>query len=281
MAMIFNKRQMFFLVAGIVLASWVGCSKESSSPNQGNQVPPTRPAANMPGTAPGANMPPSAAVPQAKKTPPGTSVPQVKGTAPATAVPPTVGGKKVDEPGAGPVSVTTPALSGSTRPAHPELSKTTAAGSATLAGGMAPKPALTAASSGTTQSDNKAALQMAQSNKRPDYDSGGRKDPFIPYYMLEDTKGRKASFPLLNYKLEELKLTVIIKIGKQRYYAMMQTPDGKGYTVKVGMEIGSAHGKIKEITDQTLKVEEEIQEDNEKKKREVVFSLHSPEEGKS
>lgn len=271
MTIIFNKRQILFLIAGIVLASWVGCSKESPSPNKGSQIPPVRPAATMPGTAS-----------QGAKIQPSTAVPQAKAAAPGTAVPPTAGGKKVDQPGAGPVSVTTPALSGSTRPAvHPEPAKTTATASTTLAAGMAPKPALTAASSGTTQADNKAAVQTAQSNKRPEYDSGGRKDPFIPYYMLEDTKGRKASFPLLNYKLEELKLTVIIKIGKQRYYAMMQTPDGKGYTVKVGMEIGSAHGKIKEITDQTLKVEEEIQEDNEKKKREVVFSLHSPEEGKS
>ncbi len=56
--------------------------------------------------------------------------------------------------------------------------------------------------------------------------------------------------------------------------AMVQTPDGKGYTVRVGTRIGSNQGVVKRITAQSVVVEERYTDVfGENKTREVVLNL--------
>jgi Tfp pilus assembly protein PilP len=113
------------------------------------------------------------------------------------------------------------------------------------------------------------------------YISEGRKDPFATYLQGSNSKkANKTSIPLLNYPLADLRLVAVIIVKKHQFLAMIQTPDSKGYVVKPGAEIGINHGRIHEITDHSISVEEEFTEiGGEKKKRTIVLSLHPPEEG--
>jgi Tfp pilus assembly protein PilP len=113
------------------------------------------------------------------------------------------------------------------------------------------------------------------------YIAEGRKDPFATYLQGSNSKkASKTSIPLLNYPLADLRLVAVMIIKKHQFLAMIQTPDSKGYVVKPGAEIGINHGKIHEITDHSISVEEEFTEiGGEKKKRTIVLSLHPPEEG--
>jgi type IV pilus assembly protein PilP len=113
------------------------------------------------------------------------------------------------------------------------------------------------------------------------YNPEGKKDPFMTYLQgANPAKTVKTSIPLLNYSLGDLKLVAVMVIKKNKFLAMVQTPDSKGYVVKLGMEIGINHGRVHEINDHSISVEEEFTEiGGEKKKRTVVLSLHPPEEG--
>jgi type IV pilus assembly protein PilP len=52
-------------------------------------------------------------------------------------------------------------------------------------------------------------------------------------------------------------LTVIgIVWDKFGYVAMVQTPDGKGYTVRPGTRIGNNNGVVRSITDKAVIIEE-------------------------
>ena len=113
------------------------------------------------------------------------------------------------------------------------------------------------------------------------YNPEGRRDPFAAYLLGPvQNKSVKASIPLLNYPLSDLKLVAVMVMKKNRYLAMVQTPDSKGYVVKLGMEIGIYHGHVREITDHPISVVEEFTEiGGEKKKRNTILSLRPPEEG--
>ncbi|MBI1824321.1 MAG: pilus assembly protein PilP [Nitrospirae bacterium] len=113
------------------------------------------------------------------------------------------------------------------------------------------------------------------------YNAEGRKDPFATFLQGTNSKRTiKTSIPLLNYSLSDLKLVAVMIIKKHQFLAMVQTPDSKGYVVKPGMEIGINRGRVHEITDHSISVEEEFTEiGGEKKKRTIVLSLHPPEEG--
>lgn len=113
------------------------------------------------------------------------------------------------------------------------------------------------------------------------YNPEGKKDPFMTFLLgANPAKAVKTSIPLLNYSLGDLKLVAVIVLKKNKYLAMVQTPDSKGYVVKTGMEIGINHGRVHEITDHSISVEEEYTEiGGEKKKRTIILSLRPPEEG--
>ncbi len=112
------------------------------------------------------------------------------------------------------------------------------------------------------------------------YNPEGRKDPFRPFLLGGSPRVSNPAFPLLNYPVSDLKLVAILGLKKNNFLAMVQTPDGKGYTIRIGMEVGINRGKVIELTNQSVSIEEEYTEENgEKKKRTIILSLRPPEEG--
>ncbi|MBI3014120.1 MAG: pilus assembly protein PilP, partial [Candidatus Tectomicrobia bacterium] len=95
--------------------------------------------------------------------------------------------------------------------------------------------------------------------------SAGQRDPFRPVILPE--RVRKAQerpvipqTPLQRYDLESLKLVGILW-GELGNKALIQAPDGKGYTVTANTLIGSRGGVIKEIQADRIIVEESRQDE--------------------
>lgn len=105
------------------------------------------------------------------------------------------------------------------------------------------------------------------------YDPEGRPDPFKSILLTGIAKKPQILPPLQQRDLSELKVIAIIWGGLGQS-AMVQTPDGKGYTVRVGTRIGSNQGVVKRITAQSVVVEERYTDVfGENKTREVVLNL--------
>ncbi len=111
------------------------------------------------------------------------------------------------------------------------------------------------------------------------YDPSGRRDPFKPVVLEGQQPGveRLDLPPLQRVGLTELNLIGIIW-GGFGYSAMVQTPDGKGYTVKRGTRIGPNNGVVSAITENAIIVQEQFADVYGKKQvREYVKHLHTKE----
>jgi type IV pilus assembly protein PilP len=92
------------------------------------------------------------------------------------------------------------------------------------------------------------------------YDPAGRRDPFKPVFpdvIPAPTEGVNVENlpPLQRFGLTELNLIGVIW-GGLGYSAMLQTPDGKGYTVRQGTKVGPNNGVVTSITENAVLVEE-------------------------
>jgi len=68
---------------------------------------------------------------------------------------------------------------------------------------------------------------------------------------------------------------IAIVWGGMGQSAMLQTPEGKGYTVRVGTRVGPNHGVVRKITPREVIVEERYTDVfGETKTREVTLELH-------
>lgn len=95
----------------------------------------------------------------------------------------------------------------------------------------------------------------------------------------ETEKSPRVLPPLQRIPVEEIRLIGVVW-GGFGYSAMMQTPDGKGYTVRVGTLIGTNGGKVTGITAQNVIIEEKYTDIfGEKKIRDVKIDLHPQKEG--
>jgi len=111
------------------------------------------------------------------------------------------------------------------------------------------------------------------------YDPAGRRDPFQSIITVEKAKGIGGLLPLQRLELSELKLIAIVWGGFGRY-AMVQTPDGKGYTLKIGTAVGPNDGSVKKITEKDVIIQENYTDIfGERKLREVVLEIHPQKEG--
>jgi type IV pilus assembly protein PilP len=111
------------------------------------------------------------------------------------------------------------------------------------------------------------------------YNPSGRRDPFgaivldKPGIPMEKCHLR----PLQCTSLTELSLIGIIW-GGFGYTAMVQAPDGKGYTIRQGTKIGPNDGVVSAITENALVVQERYTDVYGKKQvREYVKLLHPKE----
>ncbi len=111
------------------------------------------------------------------------------------------------------------------------------------------------------------------------YDPSGRRDPFASIVRDGPLPGTENVDlpPLQRLSLTELNLMGILW-GGFGYSAMVQAPDGKGYTVRVGTKIGPNNGVVIAITENALTVEERFTDVYGKKQvREYVKRLHEKE----
>lgn len=111
------------------------------------------------------------------------------------------------------------------------------------------------------------------------YDPSGRRDPFLPMIQLGQQADQDASLPpLQRVGLTELSLIGVLW-GNYGYTAMVQTPDGKGYSIRRGTRIGPNNGVVSSITERGIIVQERFTDVyGNKQEREYVKLLH-PKEG--
>lgn len=111
------------------------------------------------------------------------------------------------------------------------------------------------------------------------YDPSGRRDPFSPV-LLELQPGRMDENlpPLQRVALTELNLIAVVW-GAYGYTAMVQTPEGHGYTVRRGTRVGQNNGVVSAVTERGIIVQERFTDVyGMKQEREYVKLLH-PKEG--
>jgi type IV pilus assembly protein PilP len=111
------------------------------------------------------------------------------------------------------------------------------------------------------------------------YDPAGRRDPFAPVLsQLAPGQVDPALPPLQRVSLTDMNLIAIIW-GAYGYTAMVQTPDGNGYTVRKGTRVGPNAGVVSAVTEKGIIVQERFTDVyGRKQEREYVKLLH-PKEG--
>ncbi len=113
------------------------------------------------------------------------------------------------------------------------------------------------------------------------YNGVGRRDPFRSFVALSQkrTQSTKMLPPLQRNEVSDLRLQGIIwgDVGPR---AIVNTPDGKGYTVRIGTKVGFNRGVITRISENQVVIEETLLNIfGEAKKRKIVMELHPQEEG--
>lgn len=111
------------------------------------------------------------------------------------------------------------------------------------------------------------------------YDPAGRRDPFAPVLsQLAPGQADPTLPPLQRVNLTDMNLIAIIW-GAYGYTAMVQTPDGNGYTVRKGTRVGPNSGVVSAVTEKGIIVQERFTDVyGRKQEREYVKLLH-PKEG--
>ncbi len=106
------------------------------------------------------------------------------------------------------------------------------------------------------------------------YNPAGKSDPFRPFIQLTPEKEPRGYF------LSQLKLVAIVKISEGNV-ALVEDSAGRGYLLKKGTVIGRNDGKVKQILDDKVTVEE-VYEDplGQRKVNEVSLLLHRSEKGR-
>ena len=122
-------------------------------------------------------------------------------------------------------------------------------------------------------------LPLTESVPGVGYDPSGRRDPFAPIIQeLQPGKVDMTLPPLQRVTLTELNLIAVVW-GAYGYTAMVQTPEGHGYTVRRGTRIGQNNGVVSAITERGIIVQERFTDVyGKKQEREYVKLLH-PKEG--
>lgn len=112
------------------------------------------------------------------------------------------------------------------------------------------------------------------------YDPTTRRDPFAALININKGRGvRRASLPpLQQVGLTELNVIGVLW-GGFGFTAMVQTPDGKGYSVRRGTLVGPNNGVVTSITKNGLVVTERFTDIyGRQKEREHIKLLHAEEE---
>lgn len=127
----------------------------------------------------------------------------------------------------------------------------------------------------------KAAAAAGEAEKKPaeawSYSSVGKRDPFRSF--LSENRGGGASLvtrcatPLGRYELEQFRLVAVIT-GLEDPVAMVQAPNGTGYTVRRGSCIGKNGGSVAAVrTGEVVVAEWATRADGTRDRTQTVLSL--------
>lgn len=112
------------------------------------------------------------------------------------------------------------------------------------------------------------------------YDSKGKRDPFVSLIVVTKQKPikKKGASPIESYDVDEIRL-LAIAWEKDKYYALIQLPDKKAYTITEGMTLGLMGGKVEKITKDTVLIREHVKDyRGDIKPRDSILKLHKGEE---
>ena len=142
----------------------------------------------------------------------------------------------------------------------------------------APSPTV-AVAAGDENAQPVAPNSMLEPASAQSYDPSGRRDPFVPVLQQLGLGPIDATLPpLQRVGLTEMNLIAVIW-GAYGSSAMVQTPDGNGYTVRRGTRIGPNNGVVSAVTEKGIVVQERFTDVyGSKQEREYVKLLH-PKEG--
>jgi type IV pilus assembly protein PilP len=144
--------------------------------------------------------------------------------------------------------------------------------------GQAPSPTLPVAA-GNENAQPVASNLTTEPVTPRSYDPSGRRDPFVPVLQQLGLGPIDPTLPpLQRVGLTEMNLIAVIW-GAYGNTAMVQTPDGNGYTVRRGTRIGPNNGVVSAVTEKGIVVQERFTDVyGSKQEREYVKLLH-PKEG--
>jgi type IV pilus assembly protein PilP len=144
---------------------------------------------------------------------------------------------------------------------------------------QAASPAAAAAAAADESAQPGAPNLMAEPVGAHSYDPSGRRDPFAPVLQQLGLGPIDPTLPpLQRVGLTEMNLIAVVW-GAYGYTAMVQTPDGNGYTVRRGTRIGPNNGVVSAVTEKGIVVQERFTDVyGSKQEREYVKLLH-PKEG--
>lgn len=137
---------------------------------------------------------------------------------------------------------------------------------------------------GKTEAAAPKAEEKKNGTETYQYEPHGKRDPFLSIIELskkerEAEKRKKGVRPAELFDAREIKVIAIAK-DKARYYAMMELPDKKFFTVREGMAIGLYGGKVVRIDAASVVIRELIKNyRGELQPKDTVLLLRS-EEGK-
>ncbi|MDH5642169.1 MAG: pilus assembly protein PilP [Nitrospira sp.] len=143
------------------------------------------------------------------------------------------------------------------------------------------QPPITAADapSSVIGAPDQAQVLPASSPIESGYDQAGRRDPFAP--IIQDFQPGKVDEnlpPLQRVSLTELNLIAVVW-GTYGYTAMVQTPEGHGYTVRRGTKVGQHNGVVSAVTERGIIVQEQFTDVYGKKQEREFIKLLHPKEG--
>ncbi len=114
------------------------------------------------------------------------------------------------------------------------------------------------------------------------YDPKGRRDPFLSIIEAskrekEVEKKKRGLKPSEAYDVGDIRVIAIAK-DRNRYYAMIQLPDKKYFTIREGMTLGLYGGKVVRITPNSVVVREMIRNyKGELQPRDTILKLRKEE----
>ncbi len=105
--------------------------------------------------------------------------------------------------------------------------------------------------------EGKSIQNMEQNPEEYTYIPGERRDPFVSLLQRGEQKNNTEDelTPLQRVEISDLHLVGIVEDAEGNK-ALVQTPDGRGYSLRVGLRVGKHDGMVKQILEDQVIIQE-------------------------